>query len=157
AASGSSDEYAWVKDRVSDVTDGGTFTSGAWQTRVLGTLDNPGSYSWISIGSNQITLDAGTYIIEWSAPAFFVDGHQTRLRNITDASTAAVGSREWTASSDSQQTRSTGTTQVTIASSKAFEIQHRCGTTRATDGFGRSNLDSFGEQIEYTQVKIIKR
>ena len=49
--------------------DGGTFTQNVWQTRDLNTeLDDP--LNIVTIASNQFTLQAGTYLVEWSAPAW---------------------------------------------------------------------------------------
>jgi len=46
-----------------------------------------------------------------------------------------------------------GSTVVTIAGSKAFEIRHRCSDTFATNGFGIAA--SFGTEV-YTRVEITK-
>jgi hypothetical protein len=43
---------------------------------------------------------------------------------------------------------------ITIATTKTFELQHRCTTTRTTDGFGVSA--AFGDSEVYAQIKIIK-
>jgi hypothetical protein len=42
---------------------------------------------------------------------------------------------------------------VTITGTKAFEVRHRCGVTKATDGFGFSS--GFGTEV-YTRVAIEK-
>jgi hypothetical protein len=132
---------------------GGTFTSGAWQTRVLNTTN--ASQSWASLASNQVTLTSGTYIFEASAPAYLVDNHQSRIQNITDASTVSLGSSELSVSSASYATtRSVCVCTVTIASTKVFELQHRCTTTKATDGFGPSTGIGAGEL--YAVLKITK-
>src|SRR5690348_4361080 len=73
---------AVIADQKSAGTQGGGFTSGAWRTRDLNTevsdVDGIGS-----ISSNQFTPVAGTYIVMGSAPAYSVDSHQTRIRNVT--------------------------------------------------------------------------
>jgi hypothetical protein len=130
----------------------GTFTAGAWQTRTLDTTNT--SQSWASLLSNQVTLTAGTYVFEASAPAYRVDNHQSRIQNITDASTAVLGTTDLSVSSASYATtRSFCVGTVTIASSKVFELQHRCTTTKATDGFGPSA--GIGSEV-YSVLKITK-
>src|SRR4051794_9968990 len=82
--------YLCYQDQQAQATDAGTFTSGAWRTRVLTTeVADTGSHG--SLATNQITLDAGTYRVEASAPAFAVDHHQLRLQNITDNTTLLTG------------------------------------------------------------------
>jgi len=140
-----------IQDQKAQGTDGGTFTSGANRTRTLNTLvRNAGSLA--SLASNQFTLPAGTYYIKWSAPAFQVGDHQSLLQNITDATTVQRGSSGFTQSTSSVATVvSYGSAVVAITGSKAFEIQHRCSSTRDVNGFGRAC--NFGTEI-YTTVEI---
>src|SRR5690606_21247003 len=53
---------AYLKDVKPSGTAGGTFTSGSWQTRDLNTIE--GDSSFVSLASNQFTLQPGTYHIE---------------------------------------------------------------------------------------------
>lgn len=140
-----------VEDQKPQGTSGGTFSSGSDRTRTLNTLvRNAGSLA--SLSSNRFTLPAGTYYISWSAPAFIVDGHQSLLYNVTDATTVARGTSEFSNNASSiATTRSQGSAVVTIASSKAFEIRHACQVTATSDGFGRAA--DVGTEI-YTTVSI---
>jgi hypothetical protein len=135
----------------------GTFTSGAWRTRDLNTEIND-SDGIVSISSNQFTLQAGTYTIEWDAPAYKVNRHVAKLKNITDGTDVQRGTAAFIHSADNGTTSSSiGIVQLTIASAKAFEIQHRCQTTGGTHGFGLAagtDLDSGNDT--YTLVKILK-
>ena len=75
-------DIAIIADQKSSGTHGGTFTSGAWRTRDLNTeISDPDGI--VSISSNQFTLAAGTYLIEYSAPGHDTDSHQTSLYDIT--------------------------------------------------------------------------
>lgn len=141
---------AVLREEQSSGTNAGTFTSGADQTRVLNT-EGSDLDGITSLSSNQFTLQAGTWLIEWSAPAYKVDGHQTLLYNVTDAATAARGTSELAVSTTEAVTRSFGRAIVTIAGAKAFEIRHRCITTKATSGFGVQC--GFGTEV-YTEVRI---
>lgn len=127
--------YICVADEKSQNTGGGTFTSGAWQTRDLNTeKSDAGGHA--SVASNQVTLAAGTYVVKVSAPAFHVDRHQLRLRNITDGATTLTGSSAYARAADLAETHSFIAGRFTIAATKVFEVQHRCQTTMATTGFG---------------------
>ena len=133
-------------DKKNSGTTSGTFTRASWETRDLITktdIDNI-----ISLSNNQFTLGAGTYLIKWSAPVYNVDGHQTRLRNMSDLTTDIVGS------SESDNSRSFGAGVISILENKTFEIQHRSETTVIDNGFG-FNLD-FGEDNIFTMVEVYK-
>ena len=147
--------YAIICDQKAQDTDGGTFTAGAWQTRDLNTeIFDPDDI--VSISSNQFTLSsAGTYYIEAFAPSFGANSNVARLYNITDNSVAQVGSHSYSRNStgDLGDSKAWVHARVTITGSTTFEIQHRCDTSRTTNGFGvGANLS-----VEiYTVVKIYK-
>ncbi|MAR18304.1 MAG: hypothetical protein CML44_02920 [Rhodobacteraceae bacterium] len=143
---------AIIEDQKASGTAGGTFTSGAWQTRDLNTITSDTS-SIVSLSSNQFTLQAGTYLIEIVTPAYRVESHQARLRNITSATTASEGTSMYANNLYNVNNTSTITTEITIPSSAVFEVQHRSASTQPSDGFGTPN--SFATCI-YTQVKITK-
>lgn len=133
-------DYIKITDTKAASTDGGTFTFGAWRTRVLNTEDNDAG-GHASISSNQITLEAGTYYVLVSAPAFAVNAHHLRLRNITDSTTDLNGTSE-NASASVTQSRSFIMGQITIAASKTFEVQQQCQTTKSGNGLGVGNPDA---------------
>lgn len=143
-----------VVDQKSAGTDAGTFTQGAWQTRTLNTT-RTNEISGASLASNQITLPSGTYFIMASASAKTVRGHQTRLRNITDGTTTLVGTAEDTDTTVHCASKSYVNGRFTIASAKSFELQHRCESTRLTDGFGYGPT-GFGEVGIFAEVMIWK-
>jgi hypothetical protein len=110
--------------------------------------------SGASLGSNQITLPAGTYYIDASAPGHGVDTHVAKLRNTTDAADTLIGTASIGSNSGDVTQRSFIAGRFTIAAPKVFEIQHRCLTTRTTNGFG--NPCNFGVVEVYTDVRIWK-
>jgi len=127
--------YILVRDEKAQNTDGGTFTSGAWRKRTINTeVSDTGSNC--SISSDQITLDAGTYECDIKCPAYYVDEHQARLQNVTDASTTLLGTSERAANGASVQSSSVIKGRFTITASKTFEVQHYSTATNATTGFG---------------------
>ncbi len=129
-------DYICIRDQKAQGTDGGTFTSGAWQKRDLNTeASDDGNHA--SIASSQITLEAGTYVVQISAPAFRVSNHQARLQDITHTATLLTGTSELNAAgSAAAGTRSHIAGKITLTETTVLELQHRCATTKTTDGFG---------------------
>lgn len=129
--------YIKVSDVKAQNTNGGTFTVGAWRTRVLNTEDSDTNND-CSLASNQITLAAGTYECLISAPAYFVNSHQIRLYNTTGAAVILTGTSETCNAviGGHSQTRSFIVGRFTIAASQALEVQHICETTKTNDGLG---------------------
>jgi hypothetical protein len=146
-------DYIEIRDEKAAGTDGGGFTSAAWQTRTLNT-EHSDAGGHASLASNQITLAAGTYLAEIACPAIAVNAHQARLYNITDSATTLVGTSSYCGNGSTQATVSTITGRFTIAASKVFEVQHRCETTKATNGYGDAN--NFGEVEVYTVARFWK-
>ena len=143
---------ARITDSKTSGTSGGTFTSGAWRTRDLNSIeDDPDSI--VTLSSNQFTLGAGTYLIQWSAPSIKTESHKTQLWDVTGSTDLAKGTTEYAASADSIQTRSFGFDIVTLAASNTFEIQHRASLTHTTNGFG---VPSSLAAEKYTMVTIFK-
>lgn len=124
-----------VQDQKAQNTAGGTFTSGAWQTRDLNTVTT-NTISGASLSSNQITLPSGTYYARWSAPGQAVNSHQSRFVSTPTATIISTGTAEVANGSVFMTTRSIGSISFSITGSQAFELQHRCETTNAGDGYG---------------------
>lgn len=133
-------DYIYLRDEKSAGVDGGTFTSGAWRKRDLNTeVSDAGNHA--SLSSSQITLAAGTYEFAISCPAFNVNNHRAKLYNVTDAVDVELGTSMYSGNTSYSANRSEIVGRFTIGSSKVFEIQHRCGSTQATNGFGeKANL-----------------
>lgn len=220
-------DYIKITDTKAANTSGGTFTSGAWQTRVLTTedsdtgsnakltyaLDYDAQTSNFTVGNtvtggtssatgtiaadvdagttgtlyvidvsgtfqdnetitdatgsatsnipsgligNGFQLLAGTYNIYATAPAYIVDSHKAKLYNITDTSDEIIGSSEYCGAASTVQNSSIITGEFTITASKVFEIQHRCQTTRATNGFGVASNFSVSEIYTTVELKKVK-
>ena len=150
ASSGNTNRWV-ITDEKTTGTNGGTFTSGAWQTRDLNKLVKPsGTGSDVTISSNQITITSGTYYVWAHGEADDVKENQVRFRNVTDGSTAIVGH----SSNADKGIGSFLAGIITPASTKTYELQHRCDTTRSNTGFGVAN--GFGEVEVYSTVVIIK-
>jgi len=145
---------AIICDQKSAGTMGGTFTSGAWRTRDLNTEISDAD-GIVSISSNQFTLAAGTYTIEWFAISHDVDSNVSKLRNTSDSSDVGFGFSHFSEPAYDGYEVAYGTAVTTIASAKTFEIQHYAQTTKSLRGFGKSTGIS-GVVEKYTIVKILK-
>ena len=146
------ESYAIINDTKSSSSNGGTFTSGDWRTRDLNTEVSDAD-GIVTIASNQFTLGAGSYLIRWSAPAYYVQGHQSRLFDITNTAEIQVGSSEYCGDLYNVSNRSFGAARVTIVANTVYEIQHRCVNTQSTYGFG--GAITWGDNV-FTTVEIFR-
>jgi hypothetical protein len=150
-------EVEVIVDTKTANTAGGTFTSGAGRTRTISST-TLNARPWCSVASDQFTLIAGRYLIRAEVPAYRVDRHKAYLYVITDgiAHVSGIGSSEFSANAAAYaSTNSIITVEISILSSKTFEIRHWCETTNATSGFGvANNLNSMAEI--YTRVTILR-
>lgn len=147
-------KVATVKDVQTSGTNGGGFTSGAWQVRTLNTLQD--QYGLVtSLSSNTITLLKGVYLIEAQAPALQVDAHKVRIQSTSGTSITLLGSSEYSGSTTAYaQTVSKAVGVITLTQTTALQLQHYAQTTKATNGFGTAS--GFGVSEVYGQVTITK-
>jgi hypothetical protein len=142
-----------VRDEQSQNVSGGTATSGAWRTRVLNTL-NYDSGSIASLSSNQLTLPAGTYTVQGSAPFFATDNTQIRLQDIPHSATLLLGSSvyaHFNVGGGSENAIIAG--KFVLSATSAIECQYQCATTQATTGLGVAA--NFGMEV-FTQLTFTK-
>ena len=146
-------KVAYIKDVKAANTEGGTFTSGAWQTRTLNTIE--GDASFVSLASSQFTLQPGTYDIDAMVPSYQVGRVKAKLRQTSGtAADIIIGQSSANSGAAVVQTNAPITGRFSISVATTYEIQHRCQTTKATTGFGIAS--NFGVGEVYTQVKITK-
>ena len=112
---------AYIVDRQTSATLGGTATAGSWATRVLNSIEED-AQSIVSIASNEFTLQAGTYEIEWESPFFACNRGTTRLFNVTDTAVVIEGTSRFSISTAQVEVSSQGFATVTLASAKALRI-----------------------------------
>lgn len=149
-------DYVKVSDVKAYNVAGGTFTQGAWRTRVINTEDSDAS-SICSIASNQITLAAGTYICSILCPSFGVNQNGAILYNITDSEITLIGIPQHNYYFATYAVVSGGLSAIkgkfTIAVETVFEVQHYCKLTRASNGFGVA-LSVAGVDSVYTVAEF---
>jgi hypothetical protein len=143
-----------ISDQKTQGTNGGTFTSGAFVTRTLNTtVSYPPGQTDISLSGNIITLDPGIYRIYAVCPANRCGRHTSRIINNTTLAVLLIGSVIGTSTTVDITSPSIISGILTITATIDIVVQHRCATTRATDGFGAAS----GFQAEvYTIVNIDK-
>ncbi len=147
AVASASGPDAILEDQKAQNTAGGTFTSGAWQTRALNTkVRDPGNL--VTLVSNQFTPAVSGWV-EWETMvAAVVSENQTRLQNITDGTTAGYGMSHRKVD-DATNNMTVG--GAAVVAGKTYELQHRCASTQNTNGFGSpANL---GTEV-YSRIKF---
>lgn len=147
----------YAEDQKAAGEDGGTFTAGAWRTRDLNTVVL-NTITGASLASNQVTLPAGTYWIEASAPGNDTGGHVTQLYNITNSAVLLTGTAEYNSSSSTGYAVNTSRIQglITLTGTKVIEVQHRCHVT-SSGTYGMGTCADVGQAHNtYTTFKATK-
>lgn len=148
---GGTSVFAVFEDQKASGTDGGTASSGSWNTRTLNT-SVVNNITGASLASNEFTLPAGTYRITAAQQLVRTARTSTRLYNVTDASVQSVGVNVFGLSSGSGFTASIDCV-FTIAAPKTFRLEYRAGSS--TTGFGLGTAASAGTEV-YSRVIVEK-
>jgi len=133
-------------------TNGGTSTGATWTKRVFNTtlVNNIGA----TISSSVITLLAGTYLVEGSAPFTNSNNLKLRFRNTSDSTNALIGQSNSLVYSGTTSGLSIPIMGVfTIAATKNFELQYYVENGQATTGLGQQTQLSGVSEV-YAQIKI---
>ena len=151
--------YAIIVDQKAVTTGGGTATGGTtWQTRDLNTeLADPDGI--VSIASNRFTLQAGSYLIQWSCPFYRVEYLKTRLYDYTNSAGRGVGvSGHTTNAGDRAEAVKyyPGAARVTPSGSTEYEIQYKCYNTQSGSGLGIGYYYDSADVEQYTLVQIFQ-
>ena len=142
ASGGGIQSIITVMHRQAAGTAGGNTSSGV-NTLTLNYLHNPDSVAGVSLGSNQLTLPAGTYSLPYFGAYSFQHGiSQLYIYNATDAANLSDGTKDVIAinfrhaNGDTVSLQPHGAGQVfTLASAKALELRMDV-TIGTTDGQG---------------------
>ena len=147
--------HTWhASDVKTSGTSGGTFTTGSWQRRTLNTLEGDTGDTSVTLATNQLTIQAGQYLIIARAPGHRVGGHQARIQDITNAVSYYGSTAQSVALTTGIQSDSYVYANITVASATVFELQHRGSSTRATDGYGLAV--AFGNSNIYSEVTVMR-
>lgn len=143
-----------VQDQRTSGTNGGSVTGGAWYGRTLNTVvDN--TITGASLGSNQITLPAGTYDLDAFCSFGTIGGAaRIRLRNVTDGTTIAEGLNGSAQASGAGGGVAVLKGKFTLGATKVLAIEARTGGSQANTGDGLP-LSSGAVEI-YSDIHIRK-
>lgn len=145
-------QFAYFEDQKAAGTNGGAGST-SYATRTLNTEVYNG-ITGVSLSSNQVSLPAGTYLIEATAPALRVNNHKCRIYNASTAAAIAYGTSEFCAvgSGPIVVNRSTVVTRLTVASTTLIELQHRLDTATNNADYGTA-ANMTGVEV-YSTMKI---
>lgn len=144
-------KVAVLTNTVSSGTSVAGAAAGSYATRTLNTIS--GDTTIVSLSSNQFTLGAGKYKIDFVGTVFRVNSNKSKIRNITDSTDDIIGTAEFSDTASSGNS-SHGTGEISLTSTKTYELQTRVAVLNGTDGFGRAA--TFGDSEVYNPVIITK-
>jgi hypothetical protein len=143
----------WLAEDVkASGTNGGTSTSGSWQTRTLNTLSGETADTSVTLSGNQLTLTAGRYTIDAHASSYYTATTKLRIANITD--TTYVYGPNVSSNNLAAGCEVSAIAFIDIAATKVFQLQFRSSRTQTNTGMGIAA--SFGVSEVYAQVRITK-
>jgi len=150
----SSVSVALISDEKAHNADGGNSSAG-WNDRDLNTESfDPDNI--VSISSNQFTLGAGTYIIEFSCPSYFSEQNKAQLYDVTNSTAIANGMSVYAFSTNSAHSVSSGCGRVSITGNTTYKLRHYILNAKNSNGLGVAlSVSSTGNNV-YSQVKITK-
>jgi hypothetical protein len=144
------DNLVMFSHRQSSGTNGGTATTGAWNTCPINTEDYDPN-GWASVSTNLITLAAGTYEFDAFQAVYKTSGSMIRLYNNSDTAVVSAGPYVMAKVGDNVGLVCVCSGVFTIATSKNFYLQYRVNATQSTNGLGVAQ--SWGEEV-YAMVKF---
>ena len=128
--------FAVICDKKGSNDDGGSAITGNYSNYNVRDLNfeiaDPDSI--VSISSNQFSLGAGSYYVEWKCPGYGVEMFTAELINVTNG-TGNRGSAPSKCNSDSV-TYCHGSSYFTIGTTCTFEIRQHNQSARSGNGLG---------------------
>ncbi len=143
-----------VQDQKPNGIVGGTFTTGARRTRDLNTV-LVNEIAGASLAANQITLPAGTFRVQASAPGYKVARHKITLVDITNTLDLIHGSIVNSDTTSNSIIVSVLNSQFVLTGATVIELHHECQTTVNSNGFGQDN--QFGTEAGVFSQVIIEK
>ncbi|MBO9589054.1 hypothetical protein [Devosia sp.] len=141
-----------VRDAKAVGVGGGTNVAGA-NIRVLNTVITNDFGATLS--SNRVTLPAGTYFLEASAPGHGVARHQVYIVNVTAGVDVIFGVNEYSNNTALQQVNASISGRFTLASSSMIELRHYMQVVTADVGLGVPKSVTGYPEV-YADMKIWK-
>jgi hypothetical protein len=135
-----------------DASNGGTATSGSWQTGTLNTIKT-NEITSASLSSNTISLPAGNYYLIGEMFLTNIGYGQSRLRDTTNSTTLVVGNNFYTEGYAGGSSNCIG--RFTLSATTNIQFQYYTLNTYATTGQG-FNSPTSGEVNRWKNVQIWK-
>jgi hypothetical protein len=131
-----SNGYIHVQDQKAASTEGGTSSSSTTHTRTLNTIVT-NTITGASLGSDQVTLPAGTYYFEGIAPCVNTNVTKLRLYNATSASYIFEGQSSYGPQGGSGSGINIPISgYITLAAQSVIELRHYITSGHALSGLG---------------------
>ena len=158
--------YAILQERENSGTNAGYAYASSWNHKEINYIQsdkavNGGGGMNVTVSAPKFTLQAGTYMIEWSSSHYMVQSNVTRLYNVTDDEMVGYGATNQTcmhgfsyySTNAGMETVLNKTSKFTIDAAKEFRIE-MANAQALNIGMGR-NTNAPNYEI-YTQVYIYK-
>ena len=126
--------YITCWEQKETTVDAMALTGGEWNERELSNVTNHDSISGVSVGSNRITLPAGTYEFKISSMGFDIDEHRLRLYNVTDDDVEVTGPVANSLNGQNATNPCFVSGRVVLVASKVLAVEHYATTTDAIGG-----------------------
>ena len=147
-ATGTPSSFARIVDKKAKTVAGGNSIAGT-QNRDLNTIQYDAD-NIVTLVDNDFTLQAGTYVINYSAPANKVEAHNVSLYDYTDSQYVNTGTVNYTL--DNASNTSYGNYSVTLTEPNTYAVTH---TTEVAKTNGLGNLNPVNDGI-FATVDIEK-
>lgn len=155
-ASGLFDAYAYLRYQLTSGNDGGTVTTGSFQTRPLNTevFDSAGI---VSLSANQFTLQTGSYLLKGRAPFFRTAQARLKIRNITDSTDEGFGDNCFSQDNSAGEGEHTAhiTCPLTVSGTKVYELQYRCSSNDGGNTGCQGKQSGYAIEI-YAELEIFR-
>lgn len=156
----------YLKDVQAYNTDGGTTSNATYYTRTLNTINEDGSTtsgscSFVTLSSNQFTIQPGRYKIKGWGTAFRPDSSFVFLRDTSagtnDIYNGLIGNGYSGNATDNATIRPEFNGEIELTVPKTFELKQYIQTAKSTNGLGvKTNVSGYSNvysSVEITKIK----
>lgn len=111
----------------------------------------------LNAGTYQVTLPAGDYVAEYSAPAYRTNAFFSLIYKVSPATAGILsnGSNAYSASTDASVATSHGSSTFTLGTTTVIDLRTYTVTAQATNGLGLA-VNLAGRNERYASLKIWK-
>ena len=145
--------FAVISDQKTSGTAGGTSVTSFTKRDLNTEVFDPDGI--VTISSDQFTLGAGTYIIDWQCPGYRSNNIATLLYDVTAGANGETGTSSYSNTSTGSPTVaiSTGRARVVLTANNTYEIRMKVSSAYSTAGLG---VAANSDPETYTTVHIMK-